>query len=406
MKSFRAFAFISVVVVSLSLHVEAICKGYGSNCPEEAPCCNMGWCSNDPKFCAFGCEPENSFNDKSCYPDPPCVSMYDDFSNKSLVSWFQWNGDPNSYHWTSDFKPDYASYDGNGNLLLGLHYDGTNLNAQGRYQGFGSTVSSTRAMEFGTVTARIKTGSTASGIVTSFITKNTLGDEIDYEWVGLNPNEVQSNYYWNGTLDYTKGAHHPVGADSTADYHIYTIEWLPDHISWIIDGNVARTVNKADTFDSTLGLYKFPARPSRIQLSMWDGGMGADGTANWAGKTDWSDQTKTYTMSVDWVNITCFYNGNASTPWPPAGYGPPKVTSTNSTSPLQTLGTNVPAATPTQGGNQPQIDTGPGMDYNASQLPKLVPAVAATCSIVVVSAIVFAIWKYRKSKGEDYVKYP
>ncbi|CAG8595433.1 3335_t:CDS:2 [Paraglomus occultum] len=382
MRSFRAFAVISVAVVSLSLHVKAICKGYGANCPQEAPCCNMGWCSNDPKFCAFGCEPDNSFNDKSCYPDPPCVSLYDDFSNKSLVSWFQWNGDPNSYHWTSDFKPDYASYDNNGDLQLGLQYDGTDKNDQGRYQGFGSTVSSTRAMEFGTVTARIKTGSTASGIVTSFITKNTVGDEIDYEWVGLNPNEVQSNYYWNGSLDYTKGQHHPLGADSTADFHIYTIEWLPDHISWIVDGNLVRTVNKADTLDPATGLYKFPARPSRVQFSMWDGGMGAD------------------------VNITCYYNGNASTTWPPDGYGPPKVATNSSSGALQTLGTDVPAATPTQGGYQPQIDTGSGVDYSASPLPKLVVPVATVCSLVVVGAIVFGIWKYRKSKGEDYVKYP
>lgn len=257
-------------------------------------------------------------------------------------------------------------------------------------------------MEYGTVTARIKTGSTASGIVSSFITKNTVGDEIDYEWVGLNPSEAQSNYYWNGTLDYTHGAHHPIGADSTADYHIYTIEWLPDHISWIVDGNVVRTVNKQDTLDAATGLFKYPSRPSRVQLSIWDGGMGADGTASWAGKTDWSDQSKTYTMTVDWVNITCLYNGNASTTWPPAGYGPPKVSTTNA--PLQTLGTNVPAALPTQGG--PQIDAGPGMDYNAPTLPKMVLPTAVICGLAVIGAVVFAFWRYRKSKKEDYVKYP
>jgi beta-glucanase (GH16 family) len=180
------------------------------------------------------------------------VSLYDDFSQKSLVNWFEWDNNVNTTRWTSDFKPDYASYDNSGNLALSLKYDDTKKNEQGRYQGFGSTVSSTRAMEYGIVTARIKTGSSASGIVSSFITKNNVGDEIDYEWVGLNPSEVQSNYYWNGTLDYTKGAHHAIGADSTADFHTYTIEWLPEQIRYV---NV-RTSNFLWRMLGLLALYE------------------------------------------------------------------------------------------------------------------------------------------------------
>lgn len=56
-------------------------------------------------------------------------------------------------------------------------------------------------MLYGTVSARIKSGSPSGGIVSSFIYRNAVtGDEIDYEWVGKRPNEVQSNYYWVITL--------------------------------------------------------------------------------------------------------------------------------------------------------------------------------------------------------------
>lgn len=58
-----------------------------------------------------------------------------------------------------------------------------------------------RWMLYGTVSARIKTASRSGGIVSSFIFRNAVtGDEIDYEWVGKDPQEVQSNYYWVLTL--------------------------------------------------------------------------------------------------------------------------------------------------------------------------------------------------------------
>jgi beta-glucanase (GH16 family) len=52
-------------------------------------------------------------------------------------------------------------------------------------------------MLYGTVSARIKSGSLGGGIISSFIFRSSLtGDEIDYEWVGKDSTEVQSNYYW------------------------------------------------------------------------------------------------------------------------------------------------------------------------------------------------------------------
>ncbi|KAG9304784.1 hypothetical protein G9A89_016814 [Geosiphon pyriformis] len=339
----------------LTFLAESACKNFDSNknCPIDSPCCNSGWCSNDPRFCSTGCEPENSFTPKSCFPKPYCVNMVENFDNPKIVNIKNFNGDPIKYDWTSDFEPDYASFSG-GNLLVSMKYDSVNKNSLGNYQGFGSTVSTTRWMEYGRVTARIKTASSNLGVVSSFITRNTAGDEIDFEWVGLEPSEVQSNYYWQGVLDYTQGTHHKTGGDTSKEYHEYGIEWLPDHITWFLDGAPLRTVTLESTKASN-GSFLYPSGPQRIQFSVWDGGMTLKGTADWAGTpTDWSDKNRVYTMSVDWVNITCYYGGNATSTWPPAGYGPPNITLANNGS-YSTLG----VGSPNLGGND-HGGAGPG----------------------------------------------
>jgi beta-glucanase (GH16 family) len=309
---------------------QAACVNFSKtkNCPRDTPCCNNGWCSNDPKFCATGCEPENSYSEKSCYPQPGCVSLDEQFENSDALINLQdkeWDGNPNKHSWTSDFQPDNAQIN-DGMLEVSMRYDGTKKNELGNYAGFGSRVSWTRFMMYGKVTARIKTGSCGLGVVSSFIVKNDPGDEVDFEWVGLNPNEAQSNYYWWGVLDWTHGEHHDVGANTCEDFHEYGVEWGPDQTTWSIDGKVVRTLNKEDARADN-GTYMYPFRPMRVQFSIWDGGALAKGTADWAGTpTDWSDPNRVYTMFVDWIKVECAQEDDATQTWPPEGYGPPKAT--------------------------------------------------------------------------------
>ncbi|CAG8573908.1 7232_t:CDS:2 [Ambispora gerdemannii] len=369
------------------------CSNYDpvKKCPKESPCCNNGWCSNNPRFCSTGCDPDNSYSSKSCYPTPYCVNLFDNFDAPKMINANNFSGNPNNYDWTSDFTPDYASYS-DSNLLLSMKYDGVNKNSVGNYQGFGSTVSSTRWMEYGWITAKIKTASSKLGVVSSFITRGLQGDEVDFEWVGLAPSEVQSNYYWQGVLDYGHSTHHKIGSDSSADYHIYEIEWMPDHITWSLDGKPLRTLQFEDTKASN-GSFLFPSGPQRIQFSVWDGGMAAEGTANWAGTpTDWSDKSRVYTMSVDWVNITCYYQGNATTTWPPDGYGPD--TTTNGTTPYQTLGAGNPTLGGPGGGNV-------ASNYNATIPPsesaafQLSQLSVALISLISASAIVSISFSFK-----------
>ncbi|CAG8483915.1 5237_t:CDS:2 [Funneliformis caledonium] len=404
MKSFKKILFF-VFLIHLTLDVEAFCKNYGKICPEEAPCCNKGWCSNDPKFCSNGCEPQNSFNEKSCYPRPPCRNFEDDFSKNRLVNANDFDGNPKSADWTSDFSPDYARYE-NGNLALDLKLDKTKKNDQGNYQGFGATVSTTFFMLYGTVTARIKTASTSKGVVTSMVvsnnTINSIGDEIDFEWVGLDRTEVQSNFYWNGTLDYTKGAHHQVGVDTTTEYHNYTIEWLPETLTWMIDGKRIRTVTKESTWDAAAKVYKYPSVDSRVSFSIWDGGMGQPGTVEWAGgPTDWSVENKVYTMYVDSISVTCKTPGPDNYVWPPEGYGPSKTQNLEGTKPaFTTLGEGQPLKT--GNADDPAIIGGSSAtDYNGSQLKKFAVPIGIISGLVLGSAAVFLSWRmcFKPSKN-------
>lgn len=208
----KASIVLIIGLIVFSVHVNAICEHFGKNCPQDTPCCNKGWCSNDIKFCLTGCEPSNSYSNMSCYPEPPCINHYDDFTSLKIKNLADFTGDPNEADWTSDFTPDNSATDGN-TLLLNMKLNTTKKNEFGKYQGFGATVSSTRWMLYGTVSARIKSGSSSLGVVSSFVVSNntasTIGDEIDLEWVGLNTNEVQTNYYWHGVIDYTKGQKNP-----------------------------------------------------------------------------------------------------------------------------------------------------------------------------------------------------
>ncbi|KAG0352390.1 hypothetical protein BG005_008164 [Podila minutissima] len=215
-------------------------------------------------------------------------------------------------------------------------------NSFGRPQGLGSVVSTTRFMQYGKVTARIKTGSTSPGVVSAFIVRNEEpGDEIDFEIVGRDPAEAQTNFYYRtppfmaaDLVDYNNAGKTPLGLNTALDFHDYEIEWMPDYINWKIDGKLVRSVYKNQTkdddtwVDPLTGLMakKFPSTPGRIQFGIWDGGQGSNGTAAWAGTpTDWSKPDQTYEIQIDYVDIQCYYNGNATQTWPPAGYGPTKV---------------------------------------------------------------------------------
>jgi len=310
MSSFSKLFAVSLLVAPVLLGssqngTSNVCYRQGRQCDKNAPCCNdKGFCVTDPYQClvAAGCNQSASANGTGCTPIPMCSSYREDFTNSKMVIPKTAYKDPNSARfWIENPDSDNVEVK-DGNLILTMKYS-TSDN-----RGHGATIASIRQMQYGNISARIKTAS-GRGFVSSFITKTVLsdneGDEIDFEQLGGNPNEIQTNYYTDGQIDYTKGIKHNIQGITpfTEDYHIYTINWMPDQINWIVDGQIIRTLLKNSS-------DKFPQANQRIWFGLWDAGCNqAPGTMDWAGHTPWCNDTSlrstTAQMMVDWIEVKC-----------------------------------------------------------------------------------------------------
>ncbi|KAJ2086100.1 putative glycosidase CRH2 [Coemansia sp. RSA 986] len=315
-----------------------------SQCDEWSPCYREGYCNSSAMFCMWGlCDSTQSYNSTSCWQPETCTTQTVDFTSSSdAISINSYKGNPADNAFVSVFDPDYSSV-ANGNLVLSMKYDAA------QNKGFGATVDASHTFLYGKATARVKTASVAPGVVSSFIFRSDVtGDEIDFEWVGKSPAQVQTNFYYRNVLNYQQMIPHTM-ADTSADFHDYSFEWSKDKIVWSVDGTAIRTLNRADTYNAATNTYAFPDTRGRVAFSIWDGGnSGAQGTADWAGTpTPWSAST-VYSMYVDSVTIECSGSDAASSS--PAGGDQPSATdggepgSTNA----GTDGSGSPTDTPSQ----------------------------------------------------------
>jgi beta-glucanase (GH16 family) len=162
------------------------------------------------------------------------------------------------------------------------------LNKNRNLPGKGVTVSSTAYLMYGTFCAKIKSGF-PGGMVTSFISMSDVKDEIDWEWVGKDLTTVQTNIFYNGIVEYSVRSGIHAVANVHSKTHEYCVNWSESKIVWTVNGKLVRTYTKESSYDASKKLYMFPNTPSRIQLGVWDGGYGSEGTRNWAGGyIDWN----------------------------------------------------------------------------------------------------------------------
>lgn len=155
----------------------------------------------------------------------------------------------------------------------------------------GAVVSSTTYLLYGKIGCTMKSARD-KGVISAFITFSDVKDEIDFEFLGYNLTNPQTNFYSLGILNYTNVANSTT-ADTYANWHYYEIDWAEDKLAWLIDGEVIRTLNRNDTWNETTDRYDYPQTPSRIQFSLWPGGsaLNALGTIEWAGGAiDWNSQ--------------------------------------------------------------------------------------------------------------------
>lgn len=139
---------------------------------------------------------------------------------------------------------------------------------------------------FGHVELTVK-AAPGAGIVSSLVLESDDLDEIDIEWLGANPDEMQSNYFGKGrTTDYNRGQFHALRG--TQDRWItYAVDWSHERIEWFADGVKVRSLDHA-----AAAADQYPQTPMRIKFGSWAGGDPAHnqpGTVAWArGPTDYS----------------------------------------------------------------------------------------------------------------------
>ncbi|KAI1187100.1 concanavalin A-like lectin/glucanase domain-containing protein [Nemania serpens] len=153
------------------------------------------------------------------------------------------------------------------------------------------------------------------GVISSSVLWSDIQDEIDREFSGNQHGEepfpppdgkwlVETNVYaqgrmWDGAATYQKEAYKP-----TTQFHTYSVEWDEDHMSWLVDNQVVRSVQASNTPSGFL----FPQSPMKLQLGVWGGGDPANNywTIQWAGG-EIDMKGAPYTMYVRSVNITNKY---------------------------------------------------------------------------------------------------
>ncbi|GJN73589.1 cell wall glucanosyltransferase Mwg1 [Purpureocillium lilacinum] len=166
--------------------------------------------------------------------------------------------------------------------------DGTSLKYNGQGAVFSiskdsdaPTIHTGKYIFFGEVEVKVQ-AAPGKGIVTSAVLQSDDLDEIDWEWVGGDNTQVQTNYFSKGdTSSYDRGAFHGVG-NPTGQVHTYTVKWTSQGVWWFIDGQQVRELTAANAKGGAAAL---PQTPMQIKLGTWVAGRkdAPEGTVQWAG---------------------------------------------------------------------------------------------------------------------------
>ncbi|KAI9206973.1 concanavalin A-like lectin/glucanase domain-containing protein [Polychytrium aggregatum] len=263
---------------------------------------------------------------------------------------------PSKYAFTIDYNPENAQIGPNG-LTITL-----NKPPPG-----GIATGSRLSTSFHVLHARITTHmrcAAEQGLITTFITMSDSKDEIDYEIVGAQVTQAQSNVFYQGYPEYgVWSATHNLPSGTIDQYHDYTIDWNSDRILWQIDNTTVRNFTNThySTNPALANQTWFPNTPSLIQFSLWDSGDDVTnaGQVAWSGgPPSWSQPS--YNASWAYVDIQCYDDNNSPvSAWPVgsvrAQSSPlPSPSSSSTTTTVQSatssqLPTASPSATPKSG---------------------------------------------------------
>ena len=144
-----------------------------------------------------------------------------------------------------------------------------------------------------------------TGIVSSFFLQSDDLDELDWEWLGGDTTQVQSNYFSKGnTTTYDRGEYHTVTSPQQT-WHNYTLDWSMNATTWYIDGVAVRTLANSSS-------QGYPQSPMLLRMGVWAGGdpSNAAGTIEWAGgETDYTQAP--FTMYIRRIVVADYSSGDS-----------------------------------------------------------------------------------------------
>lgn len=146
----------------------------------------------------------------------------------------------------------------------------------------------TRAsLGYGTYEARIRPAA-GSGLNSAMFTYSgppltPVHDELDFEFLGKDTQNVQLNYFVSGT-----GGHESLAVVPPGQFVTVAFEWVPGRVRWFVNGQLVREERQAP----------LPVTPGQFFLSLWSGSSKAD---SWLGH--FSGQTPVVAY-VDWIAFT------------------------------------------------------------------------------------------------------
>ncbi len=124
------------------------------------------------------------------------------------------------------------------------------------------------------------------GVISSFFTyTGNPWDEIDIEFLGKNTEEIQFNYYTRGS-----GGHefvYALGFDGAAEFHEYAFLWLPESITWYVDGKAVHTARE-----------NIPSASAQIMMNVWN----CRGNDGWSGKFE--EELLPVCASYEWIGYS------------------------------------------------------------------------------------------------------
>ena len=236
------------------------CGPNSGRCPSASPCCSeFGWCGTSSTHCSscknslyyFNGDCSSSSGGTSgstksqCGPVPPNVSTcakgssyYYNFKTANSLS--------------NDFTRSFGSITFPGTMRFTMRQEASVL------------LKWKKSTQYGSYSVRMRAPA-ISGAVTAAIFISPRGDETDVEIVGKDPNNFQSNIFYQGILSYNEyNQNHFVSGGYGNAYNTYLVEWTPTEIRWKLNGVLVRTYKKSTSYSAKYGKCMYPEETVRV----------------------------------------------------------------------------------------------------------------------------------------------